>query len=293
MRIPIRSVCLALLAGLAWSSASADEVTVNVTARVTYISDPRDALSGQVQLGETFSGYYRYDSSAEGHYSAPNVVGYAIPGYGGGLRLTNGAVIIETQPTSNPIGSVEVGNNPSFGGADWLALSFSPGDLFNHVRFNFYDDSGQALSSNELPATAPELKKYSERSVTISGNGNSGFFFFVLEVESVELAPPPSFEVSPQSGTFLPQQRFDAALYLPAGSMAWYAQAYANGQSLSLTYPGNCDFTPPNSSGLPTLFCPDAHTALATVPSITQVEWRVYLFDGTVLKKVVDWKRLQ
>jgi hypothetical protein len=299
MKTIVYCLCGALLATLACNSAGADDVKVNITARVSDVYDPENILGGQVLPGQIFTGYYNYDSSAPPDGSgAPNEGRYQMMGTMASVKLAHGALVFETD-VPNVFAELNIVTNEPNDGSDWFNLFYqnnkplNNGSAVDGVYIRFYDNSGQAPHTTALPTTAPTLQLYSERSVQVWGSLNSDAYQVTLEIESVEFVPPLVIEVSPGASSFLPQQRFDAVLLLPSGSTIASAQATANGSALPLSYPGTCQQAPPNSSGRPAILCPDAHGALATAPATTLVEWSVELSDGTVLTETVEWKLIQ
>jgi len=291
--------CCTLLAALACNSAGADDFKVNITARVSAIDDPANALGDQMQLGQLFTGYYNYDSGAPPmHSGSPNVGRYQLMGPTAGVKLTSGTVVLESD-VPNAFTDIYISANDPGTGYDVLDISYrndnplNNGALVGDIRFNFTSTTGQAPHTTALPTTAPDLQYYDSHTVYVWGFLNSDVFQVTLDIESVELVPPLVLEVSPGPSLFLPQQRFDAVLRLSAGSTIVSAQATANRSTLPLSYPGTCQLAPPDSLGRPAILCPDTHNALTTAPGTTLVEWSVELMDGTVLTEAVEWTVLQ
>ena len=63
MNVKLCTIITAACFGLAAPAVQAGQITVDVTARVSQIYDPGNLLGGQVTIGQTGSGSYRYDTS--------------------------------------------------------------------------------------------------------------------------------------------------------------------------------------------------------------------------------------
>jgi hypothetical protein len=129
------------------------------------------------------------------------------------------------------------------------------------ISISFTDPSGQWLTSTAPPDGAPAITDFSRSQLTVSGPFNQNYYQ-VVQVDSATLVPP-AIEVSPTAGSFLPQQHFDAAVWLPTtGAPVSTMQASVAGTPVALSYPGTCQLAPANSAARPALLCPSADAAL-------------------------------
>jgi hypothetical protein len=297
MRTPA-CIFFATLATISMNVASADSITVNVTARVAGFQDYANALDGQVQIGQQISGSYTYATDLTDHNASATVGVYMPPPGQASTRLSVGSLVFESTSAPNEstfdIG-VEAGN-PSGGGYSYFHLAsrrnqpLPSGAEVEGIGIYFNDPSGHAPTSDVLPTDAPDLDDFPERYIVLEGYlGEGGLYSVMAVIESVELVPPQAIEVSPATGSFLSQQRFDAALLLPAGSSIASMQASAGGNPLPLAYPGTCQIAPLNSANRPAILCPDAHTVLPATGEPIQIEWSVELTDGTIVDELVRW----
>jgi hypothetical protein len=166
------------------------------------------------------------------------------------------------------------------------AGGWGAGSAVYWLLFDCEDYSGQAPATDALPATAPDPSSvYCE--ISVAGVQN-GYQFEVRAVVETATLVPPALTISPAGGSFLSQQRFDAAVFLPLGSQIASAQASAGGNALPLSYPGTCQLIPANGSTRPAILCPDAHTVLPTAAGLP-IDWHVELADGTLLDESADW----
>jgi hypothetical protein len=163
------------------------------------------------------------------------------------------------------------------------------GSPVDHISIDFMDTTGQWPTSAAPPAGAPSLGSFADSQISVEGPVNQNYYQIVVQVDSVALVPP-AIEVSPTAGSFLPQQHFDAAVWLPTtGAPVATMQASAAGTPLALNYPGTCQLAPPNSAARPALICPAADAALTSLQGLTQIDWQVTLTDGSSFTQSVQW----
>lgn len=297
MKMPAVFFCATLLAAISMNPASAESVTVNVTARVTGVSDYADALGGQIQIGQQISGSYTYATNLTDHHASPAIGVYLPPPGQAGTRLSVGSLVFESRVTDESTFDIGIqAGNPSGGGYSYFHLAsrrnqpLPNGAVVEGIGIYFDDPNGHAPLSDALPADAPDIQDFPERYIVLEGYlGEGGLYSVMAVIESVALVPPKAIEVSPATGSFLAQQRFDAALLLPEGSSIASMQASAGGNPLPLAYPGTCQIAPPNSANRPAILCPDAHTVLPAAGGPIQIQWSVELTDGTVVNELVQW----
>jgi hypothetical protein len=164
------------------------------------------------------------------------------------------------------------------------------GSTVDHIQIDFLDTTGQWPASSDPPAGAPAPASFADSQIYIEqGPFNQNYYQIVAQVDSVELVSS-TIAISPTAGSFLPQQHFDAAVWLPtSGAPVATMQASVAGTPLTLNYPGTCQLAPANSAARPALLCPGADTALASVQGLTQIDWFVTLTDGTSFTQSVKW----
>lgn len=278
-------------------SASAAQLTVYLTGHVTSVYDSAGMLGGQLAVGQTLTGQYTYDTSVPDHDSSWNYGDYPQGNWQGSVRLSVGSTVFESDPTA-PYWGYEVvvhpPDQPGYQGFIRLLTSgYKPlanGAPVNDVQINFDDYPGDTPSSDALPTSAPDLSKFGQPTINVTGYNGTSSYNVVFAIDSVSAMPPPDggWVVSPAAGRFSRLQRFDAALLLPPGSQIQSMQASVGGAPVPFYYPGSCSLTPPNSKGQPTIVCPDAPYRLPD--GVSHIDWSVQLTDGTILDKAVDWE---
>jgi hypothetical protein len=302
--------CL-LLIGIRVDLASGAIITVNVTAHVIQLSDPNGVLAGQIVMGQAITGTYTYDTSTPDQGS---------PGFGSylpivppaSLSVSAGSLLFQTyapQPPNllSPIVQISVRPTSTNSLSSFFLVSSSnqllnsgvPVGLIDSMSFNFTDLTGQWPASDALPSGAPALQNLSASpSAIIIYSTSSTHVQMTAQIDSVALAPP-SFAVSPASGSFLPTQRFDAAVLLPAGAQVVSMQTSVNGNPFSLNYPGMCTLVILRFTNQQAILCPNAYAVLTTPPpppalpsqpgQPLTITWQVTLADGTSINKTVVW----
>jgi hypothetical protein len=276
-------------------TASAAVITVNITGHVTdWGVSTSDPFFNQIYSGEPVTASYTYDNA-----TGPNAQGQYQPNLPpAGAVVTIGPFSFQAFAPPPPYQGPPVSfylipqTTPGDGSAVYmiyvsqLLQGGAPvGGQLGYVSFGFIDPNGQWPVDSNLPTGLPAPSTLAQSSIYIT-YGAFGSSTIKIQIDSVALAPP-SLEVSPASGNFSNQQRFDAALLLPVGSQVATAQASIGGSPVSsLSYPGQCTLVP-NTTSRAQIVCPNASQALS--PGPTTVNWQATLTDGTVINQTVLW----
>jgi len=142
--------------------AKAALITIEIEAVVDSVTDDGNFLEGKISPGDTITGWYIYDTSTPDSSSLPTVGDYwhyAIPS---GVSLAVGDFEFKTDP-DNVRFMVEIVNDHSVAKWDnYLIYSYNNlplpnGTLVYGISWQLDDPTGQALSTTELPTTAPIL----------------------------------------------------------------------------------------------------------------------------------------
>ncbi|MHC4558019.1 MAG: PEP-CTERM sorting domain-containing protein [Planctomycetota bacterium] len=160
-----KGLILILLVTMCWLlfwplRADATLVTIEIEAIVDEVTDPHNFLEGKVEVGDTITGSYVYDSStpdsnpiqdyaAYWHYSAP-----------AGIYLAVGGLEFKTDPDyvnyrfaiSNGYQSVDTYSIRSINN-----LPLPNGTLVDNIFWFLQDSTGTAVSTVELPTCPPVL----------------------------------------------------------------------------------------------------------------------------------------
>lgn len=283
-----------LLSAVVCAPAMAEVVRVRLLARVSQVSDPGNLLNGKIIVGTRVTGTYVYNTNTPNVSQNPEFGQYQPFANEARMRFAAGGFVFENNQPTQQINIFIDPEGPFPSGGTFLMSSFDNKPLSNGVSVNDisfrFEGTGTVTRTAVLPAVAPSLRDYFRKELIIGGGGQS--FLLNANIESAELIVTDAMEVSPASGSFVPNQQFDAALTLPANSDVLHAQAMANGAPLPLGYPGYCTLLPPNSAGKPALLCPAADAVLPLAAG-APIEWNVELTNGTTLTETVEWKLAQ
>jgi len=283
----------ALLTGLGTGTLAAQPISVQVTGHVTGWQDNSGLIGPYLPLPLPVTATYTYDPSGPVTPSGANQ--YDLSPSSASIVVNAGPFTFQTGPGSTLQARISQGVPGSYWGeATFQGFQNPPlpnGVNVSLIWISFLDPSAQWPTSGFLPTGAPALTDYSASQMTITGTGpGNAFFQITMQIDSAQLVPP-QIEVSPQTGSFVPQQHFDAAVLLPLGGAPVASmQASVGGNHLPLNYPGTCQLTTPTSSGRAALVCPGADAALASFQGVTQVDWMVTLTDGSAFTRSVQWK---
>jgi hypothetical protein len=288
------ALLLALNVNLAWSKV----LTVNITASVITLDDPGNALNGQVAIGQAVNGAYRYETTVPDQNPDPQYGEYPQSPAQGSVSFSAGALVFASDSAApNWMYRVFVHGAYDAYYQDYFRVSSQAnkplmnGASVQNLDIDFSDYTGAALSSDVLFTAAPDLGKFPDHRVSISGFSAAGTFYkVVLQINSAETVQD-RLVISPSSGSFIRPQHIDPALLLQSGSQVSGVQASVNGIPLSPGYLQQCQVAPPNTQGRPALYCPDINSFLP--PGNAHLEWRLQLLDGSTLTNTVDWEMIQ
>ncbi|HEY6922630.1 MAG TPA: hypothetical protein VI653_04115 [Steroidobacteraceae bacterium] len=287
--------CCALLAASSAATVSAQPISVQITGHITQWWDST-GLVGPYLSSQTVTATYTYDPSGPvipvggGQYTLPAGSSSIVVNAGPFVFQTGGASVMQARIMQGVPGN-------TWGQAEFQGYqnpSLPNGLSVDLIDINLMDPSGQWPSSYSLPDGVPNLASYANSQVMLMGSmPTAGNYQIMAQIDSVQLLPP-AIEVSPKTGTFIPQQHFDAAVLLPlGGAPVATVEASVGGTPLALSYPGTCQLATPTSSGRAALLCPGADAAMAAFQGITQIDWRVTLADGSSLTQSVQWNLIR
>lgn len=299
MKTSASLLCIVLLSALAAETAAARPITVELTATINYSSDMSGTMfGGQAAVGQRLTASYTYETNAPDLDPRPYIGDYSVPTLAPvNMRMSVGSLVFESVASPQAFSAyvTPAGSPGSAAGFRLLSSENKPlpaggwgaGSAVYWILFICTDRSGQFVSTDALPAGVPNPSSV-DCEISVTGTQNGYQFEVRAPVETATLVPP-AIAISPADGSFLSQQRFDAAVFLPLGSQIRSAQASAGGNALPLSYPGTCQLIPANGLTRPAILCPDAHTVLPTANGLP-IDWQVELADDTLLDKSVDWK---
>jgi hypothetical protein len=139
--------------------AQAELVTIQIEGVVDSVSDDYGYLEGKIKPGDIITGFYTYESTTPDSNPLSYVGDYLHHASPCGISLTVGGFEFKTDP-ANVYFLVEIvnsvwGDNYSVKSNDNLPLS--NGVWVGLISWQLDDPTGNALSSDVLPTTAPVL----------------------------------------------------------------------------------------------------------------------------------------
>jgi len=182
------------------ASANAEVITIALTAEIDEVYDPCDHLEGAINVSDIITGRYIYDSDAPLIDTSAwyNVYEHSEAPYGMFLEAEGFQFETDIENVNSPIG---VGNNNPGEGPDLFTvgssdnLSLSNGINVGWMEWLLQDSSGTAISTADIPLTAPILNAWYYNTLMISED--IGFFpadGYIIEahVTSAVLVPEPA-----------------------------------------------------------------------------------------------------
>ncbi len=175
------SIIICMLA-LSVPPAEAALITIKIEAEIDSVNDPYNLLEGQINPGDIIIGAYTYESTTPDSSPSYPTVGR----YEQSATLCGISVVIAPPQTkliffrTNPanveflVGIINDGTSGGLQDGYWL-ISHNNLPLFNgtsvdYISWGLRDYSATALSSIELPTTAPVLEDWQENIFIIGGH---------------------------------------------------------------------------------------------------------------------------
>jgi hypothetical protein len=150
--------------------ARSEVIYIGIEGEIAYIFDDLGLIQNKIQVGDTFSGYYCYDSatrnSNEGHWLGSVVGDYWHYSSPYGVYFTIGGFNFQTDPQNVSFVMEMVNDYPNYYIKDnYLIRSYNnlpiyDGVVVSGISWQLNDNTGNALSSNALLTTAPVLSDW-------------------------------------------------------------------------------------------------------------------------------------
>ena len=279
-------------------------VTFNVTATVRELYDYDNVIGSEINIGDTVTGSYTFNTDAPDVDPDPNHGMYEhFPGNGDfGFNLSIANYNLKTDPNT---GSFNISLNNS---QDWLdsysashwgsLLPFVNGSVVDSMSVYLDDPTGSMVTSTALSDQPPSLNLASVRELMISGSRTeptwtyTAFYTIVADIKSLTPAnncqQDELVEVSPGSGIFDRQQKFDVAIILepnlpPPASM----QATLNGFDINYELINRCHPGSMNNQNRQTIVCPGLSDILMTGNNFLTFSFSHE--DGRTSNHTIDW----
>jgi hypothetical protein len=153
--------------------AQATLITIEIEAVVDTVEDEDNYLEGQISPGNIITGYYTYESttpdtnpSASGgryeHSTSPYGIFLSVGGFDFQTDLTNVDFLIEVENDHPPEDNYFLLSQSN--------LDLSNGTTVDSISWWLYDPTGNALSTDALPATEPVLDDWQGNQLRLEGD---------------------------------------------------------------------------------------------------------------------------
>jgi len=169
MKKAIITIIAAVLTLFSAAAAKAALITIAIEATVDYVRDEYNTLEGRISVGDVITGTYTYESTTVDTNPSSDVGDYEHYSAPCGIRLTVGGFVFQTDPDSIWF-VVEIANDhpwfePDINRDNYLVGSYnnlplSNGTPVSSIYWQLDDPAGNALSSTDLPTTAPVLSDW-------------------------------------------------------------------------------------------------------------------------------------
>jgi len=181
-------------------------ITIGITGNVTYIGGT--GVPGTIYEGVTFTGTYTYESSTDdsggGHYvhNAPYGINLSMGGYKFKTVPNHvGQFVISILDNYAPYGNI----HDDYWVKSYENLPLSDGTVIDSINWTLLDGSCTALSSSDLPVTAPVLSDWNMNDLRIYGPED--VFLIRGTVTQTVLVPEPAIVVLMIMGISLYRRR--------------------------------------------------------------------------------------
>jgi hypothetical protein len=164
---------------------SPSDIAIAIVGEITDVLDQNNLLAGAIQIGDKISGKYIYDSATPDGEPDPNIGEYIYTSTPYGIELKCSGFTFETDPNGVSFGILII-NDMSYYTLDlFYAMSMnntqlSNGLLVDGIAFGLFDYSGTAISSDDLPTTAPILTDWDDAMIMIIGSSPSNPYDFYM-----------------------------------------------------------------------------------------------------------------
>jgi hypothetical protein len=133
-------------------------ITIKIVANVIDVYDPNNLLGGVIQVDDTVTGKYVYDSGTPDSDPDPDVGEYKHTSSTFGMELKVGGLVFKTNP-SNVDFLILIANDWIYGDVygvySYENLQLSNGMFVSLLAWELIDENSTVFSSDALPTTAP------------------------------------------------------------------------------------------------------------------------------------------
>lgn len=158
------------------SPAAPSLIGIKIVAKVYKVTDPDGLLGSVIQVNDTITGKYVYDSGAPDEDSNPAIGTYHYTSSSCGFEVKAGGLDFKTNPSNvNFYFQItnDLYNQDMYNIVSYNNLQLSNGMSVSAVQFVLSDSNCPAISSDKLPTTAPDLSDWEIKGVFLVGSDPS------------------------------------------------------------------------------------------------------------------------
>lgn len=193
-QVIILAVGLVCVAAFCTPMTFASPVTIYIEAVVDTVEDEAGYLEGQINPGDTITGYYIYESTTPDtnpsvyigdyeHYTSPYGVFLSVGGFNFETDLENVNFLVSVVNAGGPYTSDD------YVMASSKNLALSNGTLVEIISWALSDSTGDALSSDALPLNATVLSDWDFNHLRIMGAKEN---LFIVDGQVILAIPEPA-----------------------------------------------------------------------------------------------------
>jgi len=144
-------------------------ITINIVAKVYNVDDPDNLLGGAIKINDTIKGRYTYDLRVIDSNPDPNIGEYKYNSSSCGIKVKTNGFVFKTDPNNVYFQLSIINDYPDsyylvdcYHVLSGCNLNLPNGLWVDFIFWQLYDDTGTALSTTDLPTTAPKLSNWNQ-----------------------------------------------------------------------------------------------------------------------------------
>jgi hypothetical protein len=162
-------------------------INIKIVGKITKVLDPQNLLEGVIQVNDSITGKYTYDSGEPDSDPDPHKGEYEYNSPTFGIELEAGGLVFKTNPNDVDF-SITILNNYYYNWDHYSLssnnnLQLSNGLFIYYIIWQLIDQTGNVFSNDALPTTAPVLSDWSENTIYIDGYNPSIYDTYHIKAE--------------------------------------------------------------------------------------------------------------
>ncbi len=168
-------------------SNSPGNIAIMLDAEVRVVDDQFNLLGGAIQVGDYIFGKYIYDSATSDSDPSPSIGIYEHTSSPYGIAFAVGGFIFTTDRNNVNFTIGIINDDFYYGIGDFYGVTsrnnmqLSNGILVNRIMWLLKDSTGNAISSDALPTTAPVLSDWPDNVIYVYGSDPEFSYYYRIE----------------------------------------------------------------------------------------------------------------